>query len=194
MSDQLTLLQRGIPTEVVVLLIVITVATLAAVFAALRGSGGEKVLRIAAGVLSGLGLLVSGYVVYKTQVLNEVPQCISGGGGCSLVEKSDYSHLGGVHVSIFGFIGYALLLGASIWNGDRARVAGFVLALFGFGFSLYLTYLELWEILAICQWCVTSAVVMTMLFVVNTTRMFSYFGLDEYEDDVAEPVDEAPET
>ncbi len=191
MSDQLTLLQRGIPTEVLILLIVITVASLAAVFAALRGSGGEKVLRITAGVLSGLGLLVSGYVIYKTQILNEIPQCVGGGGGCELVEKSEYSELGGIHISYFGFIGYALLMAASIWNGDRARVAGFVLALFGFGFSVYLTYLELWEILAICQWCVTSAVAMTMLFVVNTTRMFSYFGLDDYK---SEPPAEGPQT
>ena len=33
----------------------------------------------------------------------------------------------------------------------------------GFGFSLYLTYLELFEIDAICQWCVASAVLMTLL-------------------------------
>ena len=187
MSDQLTLLQRGIPTEVLVLLIVITAGSVAAVVASVRGTGGERTLRITAGVLSVLGLIVSGYVVYKTQVLNELPQCVGGGGGCALVEKSDYSHLAGIHVSIFGFVGYSLLLAATVLQGDRARVAAFVLSLFGFGFSLYLTYLELWEILAICQWCVTSAVAMTMLFVVNTTRMFGYFGLDEYED-------EAPET
>ncbi len=188
MSDQLTLLQRGIPTEVLVLLIVITAGSVAAVVASVRGTGGERTLRITAGVLSVLGLIVSGYVVYKTQVLNELPQCVGGGGGCELVEKSDYSHLAGIHVSIFGFVGYSLLLAATVLEGDRARVAAFVLSLFGFGFSLYLTYLELWEILAICQWCVTSAVAMTMLFVVNTTRMFGYFGLDEYEDG-----EEAPE-
>ena len=194
MSDQLTLLHRGIPLEVLVTLILITVGSLAAVFAALRGSGGEKVLRITAGVLSGIGLLVAGYVVYKTQFLNEIPQCVGGGGGCDLVEKSEYSHLAGIHVSIFGFVGYSLLMVTSIMKGDRARVAGFVLALFGFGFSVYLTYLELWEILAICQWCVTSAVTMTMLFVVNTTRMFSFFGLDDYEDSEPDPAEKAPAT
>ncbi|MBK8295469.1 MAG: hypothetical protein IPK93_12215 [Solirubrobacterales bacterium] len=44
----------------------------------------------------------------------------------------------------------------------------FVFALFGFGFSMYLTYLELWTIKAICQWCIASAVAMTMLFVAIT--------------------------
>lgn len=189
MSDELTLLQQGIPTEVAVMLALITIGSIAAVVVTVRssGPGTEKTLRITAGVLSGLGLLVSGYVVYKTQILNEIPQCVGGGGGCTVVEKSQYSHLAGVHVSIFGFIGYALLMATAIWGGDRARVAGFALALFGFGFSAYLTYLELWEIVAICQWCVTSAVLMTMLFVVNSARLFSYFGLDDVD---SEPSDE----
>ena len=41
------------------------------------------------------------------------------------------------------------------------------MALVGFGFSAYLTYLELFVIDAICQWCVASAVLMTLLLVVN---------------------------
>ena len=40
----------------------------------------------------------------------------------------------------------------------------------GFGFSAYLTYLELFEIDAICQWCVASAVIMTVLLVLTWTR------------------------
>jgi uncharacterized membrane protein len=55
-------------------------------------------------------------------------------------------------------------------------MVGFVVALVGFGFSLYLTYLELFTIDAICQWCVASAVLMTLLFVANTTRMLAYAG------------------
>ena len=50
-------------------------------------------------------------------------------------------------------------------------MGGFVVALVGFGYSVYLTYLELFKIDAICQWCVVSAVLMTVLFVVNAVRM-----------------------
>ena len=50
-------------------------------------------------------------------------------------------------------------------------MAGFVLALVGFGYSVFLTYLELFVIDAICQWCVFSAVLMTVLFAVNAIRM-----------------------
>lgn len=181
MSDKIELLKDGIPIEVaLVMLAVVVLPVIGLVMARRRpGDQGEKVLRITGILLCGAGLLVAGYVFYTAVILNEIPQCIAGGGGCGVVEKSRYSHILGIHVSTFGLIGYLILLGCFIWRGDRARVAAFAFALFGFGFSLYLTYLELWEILAICQWCVTSAVLMTMLFVVSSFRLWGHYGLDE---------------
>ena len=55
-------------------------------------------------------------------------------------------------------------------------MAGFAISLGGFGFSVYLTYLELFKIEAICQWCVSSAVLMTVLFGLNAVRMVGYAG------------------
>jgi uncharacterized membrane protein len=55
-------------------------------------------------------------------------------------------------------------------------MAGFAISLVGFGYSLYLTYLELFKIEAICQWCVASAVLMTLLFATNAIRMLAYVG------------------
>ena len=52
------------------------------------------------------------------------------------------------------------------------------MAAVGFGFSLYLTYLELFVIDAICQWCVASAVLMTLLFAVNALRAYGYAGAE----------------
>ena len=51
-------------------------------------------------------------------------------------------------------------------------------SLIGLGFSAYLTYLELLVIDAICQWCVASAVLMTLLLCVNAGRAFRYAGTD----------------
>jgi uncharacterized membrane protein len=45
------------------------------------------------------------------------------------------------------------------------------LALAGLGFSAYLTYLEVFEIEAICQWCVASAAVMTALAATTVARL-----------------------
>jgi uncharacterized membrane protein len=55
-------------------------------------------------------------------------------------------------------------------------MAGFGFSLVGFGYSVYLTYLELFKIEAICQWCVASAVLMTILFLLNATRLIGYAG------------------
>ena len=72
---------------------------------------------------------------------------------------------------MLGLGGYALIL-ASLWlPGDNGRIAGALLALVGFGFSAYLTWLELFEIDAICQWCVASAVLMTILAVATSWRL-----------------------
>ena len=51
-------------------------------------------------------------------------------------------------------------------------------ALVGFGFSAYLTYLELFVIDAICQWCVASAILMALSLAVAATRAFAYTGRD----------------
>jgi uncharacterized membrane protein len=50
-------------------------------------------------------------------------------------------------------------------------MASALVAITGFGFSAYLTYRELFSIHAICEWCVASAVVMTLLAIVTTTRL-----------------------
>jgi uncharacterized membrane protein len=135
----------------------------------------EVTLRRLAAVLSLLGIGVATYITIADSG-GGAPACLAGGGGCETVASSSYSHLFGVNVAVFGIAGYVLLLAVALWRGDGARLAGFALALGGFGFSAYLTYLELFDIEAICQWCVGSAVVMTLLLAVNTTRAFGYLG------------------
>jgi uncharacterized membrane protein len=107
------------------------------------------------------------------------PACLAGSHGCETVANSRYSHLAGIDVAVLGAGGYVALLLTSIARGDPARVAGLGLALIGFGFSAYLTYLELFVIDAICQWCVASACLMTLLLVVNVWRALAYGGRDQ---------------
>ncbi len=106
------------------------------------------------------------------------PVCVAGGHGCQTVAESSYSHLLGVNIAVFGIAGYVLLLACALLRGDAVRIAGFALSLVGFGYSVYLTSLELFTIDAICQWCVASAVLMTLLFAVNVTRMLAYVGTE----------------
>ena len=136
---------------------------------------GEGTLRRVATFAAAFGIAVATYIAIA-EAGGDAPACIAGAEGCQKVADSTHSELLGINVSVIGIVGYALLLGAALLRGDGARLAGFGLALFGFGFSAYLTYLELFKIEAICQWCVASAVLMTVLFAVNTTRMLGYVG------------------
>ena len=125
-------------------------------------------LAIAALVLLGIG--VSGYLTY-VHYADIDPVCAGGSGGCHIVQASDYADLFGVPVAVIGLGGYLALAASLFVPGEAGRMLGMALALIGGGFSLYLTYLELFVIDAICQWCVASAVIMILLAILTTVRM-----------------------
>jgi uncharacterized membrane protein len=135
----------------------------------------EGTLRGLATFLATFGIGVAAYIAIA-DAGGDSPVCIAGGESCRTVAESSYSHLLGVNIAVFGTAGYLLLLACAVLRGDAARMGGFTLALIGFGYSLYLTYLEIFKIEAICQWCVASAVLMTLLLAVNATRMLAYVG------------------
>jgi uncharacterized membrane protein len=97
--------------------------------------------------------------------------CLSGGGGCEKVQSSSYAELAGVPVAVLGLIGYVAILLSLALPEEYGAVAAAFLSLVGFGFSAYLTWAELFRIHAICQWCVASACVMTVLMVVSVVRV-----------------------
>jgi uncharacterized membrane protein len=137
----------------------------------------ERTLRLAIAFFATIGIGVATYIAV-VEGGGGAPACFAGGGGCETVAESSYSHIAGINIAIFGIIGYvALLLSAFIGN-DLARFGGFAVALGGFGFSIYLTYLEIYKIEAICQWCVASAILMTILFALSATRLIGYAGTD----------------
>lgn len=122
-------------------------------------------------VLIGLGL--AGYLTYvETQAL---PAVCGPVGDCNAVQASSYARLFGVlPIGVLGIIGYVMILTAWVWNRLRRNTlanlaAGGLLGmtLFGTLFSIYLTYLELFVINAVCMWCVTSAVIMTLLLLLS---------------------------
>jgi len=123
-------------------------------------------------VLSTLGVLVSGYLSVKRFTGGSL--VCSRWAQCDTVNNSVYAKIHGVPVAFIGLAGYLLLLGLALaavqtWGPTHRRLLalGFVLALGGFGFSVYLTYLELFVIQAICNWCVTSAILITLLAIVG---------------------------
>jgi uncharacterized membrane protein len=129
----------------------------------------DRRLRLAA---IGLALIGLGVASYLTYVHYEDIRPVCGlGGDCVKVQTSEWSKLAGVPVAVLGLIAYATILVSLFVPGEEALIAGALTSLVGFGFSAYLTYRELFTIDAICQWCVASAIVMTLLAVVTTARL-----------------------
>ena len=143
-----------------------------------RGAGGgcylrapaEGTLRSVAVFVATLGIGVATYITIADSG-GGAPTCLGGGERCETVAESSYSHIAGVNIAVFGIVGYLLLLARRCFAATRP-LGRLRVALGGFGFSVYLTYLELFMIDAICQWCVVSAVLMTILFL-STPRAWS---------------------
>ena len=80
-------------------------------------------------------------------------------------------------VALLGLIGYLSILGSLlVLRGDAQLFVSAALSLVGFLYSGYLTYQELFTIRAICQWCVASAVLMTLLAIVTLWRLLASGG------------------
>ena len=135
----------------------------------------EGTLRAVSTFVAAFGIGVATYIAIAESG-GGAPACIAGGGGCETVAESSYAHLAGINVAVLGIVGYVGLLATSVLRGDLARIGGFALSLTGFGYSVYLTYLELFVIDAICQWCVASAVLMALSLAVAAARAFAYAG------------------
>jgi uncharacterized membrane protein len=129
----------------------------------------DRSLRVLIGVLALAGLAIAAYLTY-VHYAGIKPLCLSSG-GCETVQASRYSKLAGVPVATLGLGGYVLIALSVIPRSEVARLVGAGAALVGFGFSAYLTYRELFTIDAICQWCVASAVLMTLLAPLTTWRL-----------------------
>jgi len=103
------------------------------------------------------GIFISLYLtLYKIGVIGELSCSI---GSCETVNTSKWSRFLGLPVAAWGLPRF-----------ENERVISIVLVaetVVGVLFSAWLTYLELAVIHAICIWCVTSAVIVTVILVVS---------------------------
>jgi uncharacterized membrane protein len=121
-----------------------------------------------------LGLAGLGVAAYLAHVEVRGVQAVCGPvGDCNTVQQSEYARLFGVlPIGVLGLLGFAAILvvwAVRRWGAGRASswAAIALLAMTGFGtlFSIYLTFLEPFVIGATCLWCLSSAVIMTTLYV-----------------------------
>jgi len=128
-------------------------------------------LDVAIGVVALVGLGIAAYLTY-VHYAGLHPLCLASG-GCEKVQSSHWSKLGGIPVATIGLVGYAAILALLFVPGEAGLAGCALVALVGFGFSVYLTWVELFRIHAICQWCVASAVLMTVLAVLSVVRLLT---------------------
>jgi uncharacterized membrane protein len=103
-----------------------------------------------------------------------------GTGGCEIVQTSRWAALLGIPVAFYGVVGYAAILAVALvglqpaWLGRRGpSLLLAALATGGLLFTGWLTYLELFVIHAICRWCMVSAVIMTLVWLVTVHGLWS---------------------
>ena len=119
-------------------------------------------------------------------------------GSCETVQTSKWATLLGFPVGAWGVAYYLAvlalaLLGLTARFADSRGLSDVLLAITAFGllFSIWLTYLELFVIHAICQWCVVSAILAAILFVLSWLDRRDVIALlDEDVADVAEQLRE----
>jgi uncharacterized membrane protein len=125
--------------------------------------------RMAVAVLALIGLFISVYLLlFKLGVYGELA---CGTGSCETVQASAYATFLGLPVAGWGVAWYAVVFGVAFLSTQSAFSeaswpprAILVLAAGGLAFSGYLTYVELFVINAVCRWCVVSALITAVIF------------------------------
>ncbi len=121
-------------------------------------------------VLSAVGVCLAGYLTY-VHYSGITPPCSIKGNPCSQVQKSQYSLFIGIPVALIGLLGYIAILGSLLApESENSRLATLMLTLPGWGFSMYLTYREVFTLHKICEWCVSSAVLLTIITALSIWR------------------------
>lgn len=126
--------------------------------------------RMMAALVALAGLFVALYLtLYKLGYIGEITCAV---GSCELVQTSRWATFLGLPVAAWGVGYYVTVFGVAMagtterWEDSRtASLILLALTAWGALFSLWLTYLELFVIDAICQWCVVSAVLALVLLV-----------------------------
>ena len=116
-----------------------------------------------------IGVFISLYLtMFK---LGYIGTLACGSGSCETVQLSKWGDFLGVPVASWGVGYYAIVLGLAfagvqVRYESSARLTNLLVYVTGAGllFSLWLTYLELFVIHALCRWCLGSAAMTLVLF------------------------------
>jgi len=96
---------------------------------------------------------------------------------CITVNNSIYSEIYGIPVSAFGIAAYLAIAGILLLESrlelarENGPLAVFGISLAGVAFSAYLTWIEFAVIRAVCPFCIASAVIISLIFILAIIRL-----------------------
>lgn len=141
-------------------------------------------LLIAIVALSLVGLGIAGYLTYVHY--NEAA-LVCTTGGCETVQQSTYSTIGPAPIAMLGAGMFSTLLtlaglrlrSSSIVTAETASLVAWTMLLTGILYYVYLTYVELFVLNAVCQWCVASSLVAMAIFALETVYLWRTVMADD---------------
>jgi uncharacterized membrane protein len=131
-------------------------------------------------VLIVIGLFITGYLSYEHFAGNEVA-CVGGPDSafnCDAVNSSIYSEFMGIYVGYLGLFADIFMLVVLLLEKrisilrDYGVIIIFAVALLGFIYHDYLTYVAITRIGKLCIWCLTEHTIMTILLIVTGIRLY----------------------
>ena len=125
--------------------------------------------------LAALGALDAAYLTWVK--LSGVNAACGGIGDCEVVNNSAFASISGLPIAVLGLGAYAAIIALLLLERSRpalseyTRLATFGVTLIGTLYSGWLTYVEVAILRAICPFCVASAIIITLLFLMSVHRM-----------------------
>ncbi len=127
-------------------------------------------------ILAVIGLIDALYLSYS-KIFHTELYC-AGSNNCATVNSSRYAQIGGFPIAFIGLGGYIVILAILYWEEknkyfkENSPIIIFGLSLIGSLYSIYLTYIEIVILKAVCPYCFMSAIVMWVLFILASIRVF----------------------
>lgn len=131
-----------------------------------------------------IGFSIAGYLTYTHY--NEAA-LVCAVGGCETVQTSQYSTIGPIPIALLGMGMFATIIGlavlrlthSTIISGETASIVAWGMLLAGILYYLYLTYVELFVLNAVCQWCVLSSIAAVIVFALESVYLYRSVMADD---------------
>ncbi len=126
------------------------------------------------------GLVVSGYLTY-VKATNVAMACVEGGAfNCNVVQNSSYSMFFGVPIAYLGLALYIVLGLLLIFENrtafmrENSHLIVFGMTLFAWVYSMWLVYIQVAVLEALCPWCLAHEANITVFFGLVIVRLMNH--------------------